>query len=241
MVKTEAFEYSDSNGDQFEGLLAYPEDIERSERPGVIVFHAFGGCGKFEREKALELAKLGYVALAADVYGKGKIGTTTEENFTLLRALLPQRTTTLKRRILATFEAFTKVPTVDTNKIAATGYCFGGLCGLDLARFGANVKGIVSFHGTLLPLPEAENTPIHASIQIHHADLDHRINEQIAGFQEEMRARKADWHFVTYSDAEHGFTEPEIGLLNHPGVSYNEKADKRSWSSMKNFFEEMFA
>ncbi|CAJ0585460.1 unnamed protein product, partial [Mesorhabditis spiculigera] len=242
VFKSEPFEYKDSNGDVFEGYFAYPPDASASKKyPGVVVYHAFGGCTEFEKEKAQELAKLGYVALAADVYGKGKIGQTKEENFTICKALVGERETTLKRRTLATLDAFSKDPRVNTDKLGATGYCFGGLICLDLARYGAPLKGVVSFHGTLLPLPNAEHTPISTAIQVQHGDLDQRINEQIPAFLDEMRARKADWHFTTYSDAEHGFTEPKAHLINHPGVSYNAKADKRSWAAMVNFFAEIFA
>ncbi|KAK5975404.1 Carboxymethylenebutenolidase, partial [Trichostrongylus colubriformis] len=123
--------------------------------------------------------------------------------------------------------------------IGAIGYCFGGLCALDLARHNFDLKAAVSFHGTLTPIPDAELVPITASIQVHHGDADiHIPASAVNGFMEEMRTRKADWSLTSYGNAEHGFTEPHIDKLGVPGVSYNKEADRRSWTSTVAFLME---
>ncbi|KAK6736656.1 hypothetical protein RB195_019388 [Necator americanus] len=122
--------------------------------------------------------------------------------------------------------------------VGAIGYCFGGLCALDLARYNVGLKAAVSFHGTLSPLPDTELTTTSTSMQVHHGDGDIHIKMPISEFMEEMRSRKADWMFTSYGKAEHGFTEPRIGELGHPGVSYNKEADTRSWQAAVAFLNE---
>ncbi|CAJ0606393.1 unnamed protein product [Cylicocyclus nassatus] len=242
VTKAQPLEYVDSQGTIFEGILYLPYNVSKKssnhDHPVVLVLHAFGGRGEFECERAGELAEEGFVALAADVYGKGVRGSSFEENFALMKPLIEDRQGLLKSRLLAAVEAVRKVPQVNPYKVGAIGYCFGGLCALDLARHSVGLKAVVSFHGTLSPLPDTELTPISTSVQVHHGDADIHIKTPILEFMEEMRQREADWSFTSYGKAEHGFTEPHIGELGHKGVSYNKEADVRSWAAAIAFLKE---
>ncbi|VDK59486.1 unnamed protein product [Cylicostephanus goldi] len=123
-------------------------------------------------------------------------------------------------------------------QIGCTGYCFGGLTCLDLARFDVGLQAAVSFHGTLTNYP-GNNTSIGASVQAHHGDIDpHTTNQNAAEFLDEMRARQADWHFTSYADAQHAFTVPWAANWGIPGAAYNEKADKRAHRAMEGFLAE---
>ncbi|VDO55829.1 unnamed protein product [Haemonchus placei] len=238
MTISKDFEYKDADGETMKGVLHYPKNIT-GKLPAVLVLHAFGGCGEFESGRAAALANLGFVALAADVYGKGKKGGTVQENFALMKPLVADRMGVLKKRLLAAVEAVRSLPEVDRERIGAIGYCFGGLCALDLARHNVGLKAAVSFHGTLTPIPDVELVPVTASIQVHHGDADiHIPATAVNDFMQEMRTRKADWSFTSYGNAEHGFTEPHIGELGAPGVSYNKEADRRSWAATVAFLKE---
>ncbi|GMT13782.1 hypothetical protein PFISCL1PPCAC_5079, partial [Pristionchus fissidentatus] len=235
-------EYTDASGKVFEGLVCYPSDLENSssKRPAILVLHAFGGCTFFEKERAEDLAKLGYVALAADVYGKGVTGTTKEECFGIMRPLIAGDRSDLGGRLTAARNALVGLKFVDENKIGCIGYCFGGLCALDMAR--RNVPGLkaaVSFHGTLKPIPDAPFTGMQASIQAHNGQADTHIGkDQITGFYDEMNARKADWSYIEHGFALHAFTEPHADRMGVPGVGYQKKAADRSWKMMIGFMED---
>ncbi|VDL65469.1 unnamed protein product [Nippostrongylus brasiliensis] len=178
------------------------------KKPGVLVLHTFAGCGDYENSRAASLSKLGFIVLAADLYGKGNRGSTRQECAAFMRPLMADRVVLLKKRLDAAVEALRAVPEVDTERVGfSIGYCFGGLCALDLAR--RNTDGLlaaVSFHGTLTPLPDDEPRKITASVQIHHGDADPHI--PVADFMDEMRARNADWSFTSHGNAVHGFTQP---------------------------------
>ncbi|RCN41986.1 carboxymethylenebutenolidase [Ancylostoma caninum] len=215
-VKSRVFEYKDTNGTTLEGVLYSPmKETESHNSPAVLVLHAFGGCSQFECGRAEALAKLGFVALAADVYGKGNRGTNVQENFALLKPFMADRTGLLKTRLLAAVEAVRKLPEVSPEMVGAIGYCFGGLCALDLARYNIGLRAAVSFHGNLSPLPETELAPTSTSVQVHHGDADVHIKTPVSEFMEEMRQREADWQFTSYGKAEHGFTEPRESPLQH--------------------------
>uniref|UniRef100_A0A914C0V6 Dienelactone hydrolase domain-containing protein n=1 Tax=Acrobeloides nanus TaxID=290746 RepID=A0A914C0V6_9BILA len=237
-------EYHDGD-DILEGVLAFPPGSDNSgaKLTPVIVFHAFAGITEFEEGRTVELAKLGFLAFAADVYGKGKRGTTREENVALMTPYRQNRSTLLKNRLLAALNYVKSLDFVDTTKICAVGYCFGGLCVLDLARYNVGLAAVVSFHGGLDPIPDAQPPetldPIETSILVCHGDGDTHIPvEKCLDFMKEMRARKADWQFVTYANAKHGFTEPKLANSTMEGIGYDEKAAKRSWTAMLNLFAE---
>ncbi|KAK6052915.1 carboxymethylenebutenolidase, partial [Cooperia oncophora] len=182
--------------------------------------------------------QLGYVAFASDVYGIGVASNDTNTNFGTMAAMLAQRTTVLQQRIRAAWDLVRQLPFVDNQRIGCIGFCFGGLTCLDLARFDVGLKAAVSFHGTLTNYP-GNNTPIEASIQAHHGDIDpHTTNADAESFKEEMRERNADWFFTSYSNAMHAFTLPGVENWGIPGAAYNEKADKRSWTAMQTFLAE---
>ncbi|CAI2342877.1 unnamed protein product [Caenorhabditis sp. 36 PRJEB53466] len=235
-------EYKDSNGKVYEGELYVPRTTGMRKLPGVVVFSAFRGITAFEKEKAKALAQEGYIALAADPFGKGIRPTAASDCFAIVRPLVSDRVQNLKPVIVAAVEAIKTVHGIDSHKLGAIGFCFGGACVLDLARYHVDLKAVVSFHGTLKPLPDVQLDPIVGTvIQAHHGDADSHIpKEQVDEFHVEMRARKADFVFVSHAFAEHGFTEPDADSFGLPGVKYNEKAAKRSWRETLALFKEVF-
>ncbi|GMR36062.1 hypothetical protein PMAYCL1PPCAC_06257, partial [Pristionchus mayeri] len=244
-ISQKSLEYKDASGKNFEGFVFYPSDLESSNstRPGILVLHAFQGCTEFEQEQAEKLAKLGYVALAADVYGKEVRGTTKEECFGIMRPLVDGDRSDLGGRLLAARNALAALAFVDETKIGAMGYCFGGLCALDMARRNApGLKAAVSFHGTLKPIPDTHLGVMEAAVQVHNGQADPHIGkDQITGFYNEMNERKADWQFIEHGFALHAFTEPLADKMGVPGVGYQKKAAERSWKMMEGFMEEQLA
>lgn len=237
MFKFEKIEYRD--GDTIlEGYCAY-DDKAGNKKPAVLVAHDWSGCNDFARRKAEKLAELGYVGFAVDMYGKGKIGTTKEEKSDLMQPLMQDRSM-LQRRMLAAFDAMKQIEAVDTSKTAAIGFCFGGLCALDLARSGADISGVVSFHGLLGAAEDIRTSAINAKILVLHGYTDPMVTpDHLVAFGEEMTRANADWQVVIYGNTMHAFTNPEA---NDPefGTVYNKKSDARSWIEMKNFFKEVF-
>ena len=238
-MQTQTFEYHDQDT-VLEGFYAYDENIgSKDKKPLVLVSHDWSGCNDFAKEKAKKLASLGYVGFALDMYGKGKRGTTKEEKTALIQPLMANRQL-LRQRIQAAFSAAKNLTGIDQQKIAAIGFCFGGLCVLDLARSGAELQGVVSFHG-LLSAPEGlPKAAIQAKVLVLHGYDDPMVPPgQVNAFALEMTQAKADWQVHVYGNTMHGFTNPEA---HDPGFGtvYASKADQRSWQSMKNFFEEIF-
>ncbi|ULU05271.1 hypothetical protein L5515_013899 [Caenorhabditis briggsae] len=242
-VTSKLIDYQDADGNHFEGVVYIPENAKNSAVPAVLVFPAFRGITEFEKERGNQLAEFGYFAFVADVYGKGVRPTERAEAFATMGPLVSNRVEKLKSRLFAALESLKTFSEVDQSKVAAMGYCFGGLCVLDLARYNAPLKAVVSFHGTLKPIPDLPLDPINATaVQVHHGDADfHIAKDQVDGFHEEMRTRQADFVFVSHAKAMHAFTEPEADSFNAPGVGYNEKAAKRSWRAAVGLFHEVFA
>ena len=237
-MKTEKIEYSD-NGVTLEGYLAYDDSVQ-GPRPAVLISHAWAGRTEFECQRAEALAKLGYAGFALDMYGKGVLGSTNEENTALMMPFIENRAS-LRQRITAGLNTLSGLDMVDSSKIGAIGFCFGGLCVLDLARSGADVKGVVSFHGLLNAPDNLANEAIKAKVLVLHGQDDPMAPpEQVAGFQKEMSDAGVDWQLHAYGNTVHAFTNPGA---NDPGFGtvYNADADKRSAIAMKNFFEEVFA
>lgn len=236
MIKTETITYGDEN--TFEGTICY-DDNTSDPKPGVLVVHMFRGHTEFEVNKAVELARLGYVGFAVDMYGKEHHGCSPEEARLLMSVLNNNRPLLLKRILLA-LETLKNHMQVDKTKLGAIGFCFGGKCVLDLARSGANVRGVASFHG-VYDQPTAKNDlPIKSSILVLHGWED-PLNppQQTVELAQELTECKADWQFFSFGNTGHSFTNP---AANSPeqGLIYNELSDKRSWLAMKNFFEEVF-
>ncbi len=230
-------EYKD--GDKtFEGVVA-TDSAQKGKKPGVIVFHNWMGVTAETESKITELAKLGYVAMAADIYGKGVHPKDAKEAGELAamykndRKLLRQRA----NLALATLE---KNPKVDTTKLLATGYCFGGTTALELGRSGANLLGIVSFHGGLSNPTPADAKNFKGQVAVFHGALDPYVPaEEVAAFKKEMDEAKVAYQYTAYSGAVHSFTEVGAGNDITKGAAYNATADKRSWEGMKSFFQEL--
>lgn len=221
------------------GYYAYDESVS-GERPVVLVSHDWSGRNEFAEKKAQLLAEMGYVGFAIDMYGKGQQGETKEEKTTLMKPLMEDRTL-LCERIIAAVRAVESIPQADTNNIAAIGFCFGGLCVLDLARAGENIRGVVSFHGLLGASPLHLPKPIKAKVlALHGHDDPMAPPEHVQRFAEEMTTAQADWQFHIYGHTSHAFMNPQA---NDPdaGLIYNPQTEKRAWRLAENFLKEVFA
>lgn len=237
-VKTESVEYKEGNT-VLEGFLAY-DDTSTNIRPGVLIVHEWMGINDYTKRRAVMLAEMGYVAFAADIFGKGVRPTNTKEASEQAAKYKGDRPV-LRARALAGLEQLKKSRLIDPKKIAAIGYCFGGTTVLELARAGADVAGVVSFHGGL-DMPNPEDTKnIKAKVLICHGGDDPYVPaEQVADFQNQLRQAKVDWQFIAYGGAVHSFTNPDAGNDPSKGAAYNADADRRSWEAMRQFFSEMF-
>ena len=223
--------------EEFHGFLAYDETVEEP-RPVVLVAHDWSGCNEFAQDKALQLAKMGYVGFALDLYGLGRLGTTTDEKMALMQPLANDRRL-LRTRMRAAYDAVIAMPEVDSTRVAAIGYCFGGMCVLDLARSGAELSGVVSFHGLLNKPTELTNHPISAKVLVLHGYDDPMVlPEQVNSFCQEMTEAQVDWQVHSYGNTKHAFTNP---LANDEilGTIYDKLADQRSWLAMTNFLQEI--
>jgi dienelactone hydrolase len=237
-IKHEPLTYQHA-GKTFKGDLVY-DDAIAEKRPGVLVVHEWKGLVPLTRQQAEAVAKLGYVALAADMYGEGRMAKDNQEAgqwATALRQDLPL----MRARATAALEALKKHPRVDGERLAAMGYCFGGGVALELARSGAPLRGTVSFHGNLDTPNPADARNIKGQVLVLHGADDPAVPaEQVAAFQAEMRNAKVDWQMNSYGGAVHSFTNPQSGNDPSKGVAYNEKADKRSWEALTSFLKRIF-
>lgn len=235
-MRTQRVSYYDGDT-QLEGYLAFNADILKP-RPAILVAHDWSGRNTFACEKAEKLAQLGYVGFALDMFGKGVVGTTKEEKSKLIEPFVNDRKVLL-RRMTAGLDALRKIDVVDTTRIGAIGFCFGGMCVLDLARSGADLRAVVSFHG-LLGAPSNADKKINSKILALHGYDDPMVPpEQVAAFEQEMTRAKADWQLHIYGNTMHAFTNP---VADDPdfGTVYASNADRRSWIEMQNFFTEVF-
>lgn len=228
-------EYKD--GDQvLEGYLSY--DDKGKNRPVIILVHDWMGLADNIKKNSDRLAKEGYVAFAADIYGKGNRPKDQKEAGAFAGKFKSDRPL-LRKRIQLAVDTAKQQPKVDANKVAAIGYCFGGTTVLELARSGADVDGIVSFHGGLdTTMPAQSMKP--KILVLHGADDPFVPTKDVAAFEDEMKKVNANWELTKYSGAVHAFTNPEAGNDNSKGAAYNEQADKRSWIAMSNFLQEIF-
>jgi len=223
-----------------EGYLAY-NDALKERAPGVLIVHEWRGIGEYEKMRAEEIASLGYVALVIDIYGKG-IRPKDDQEAAKQTAFYRANRPLMRQRALAGLNEIRKLNFVDPARIAIMGYCFGGTVSLELARSGADLKGAVSFHGSLeTPFPQ-ETKNLKAKILVLHGADDPTVPaEQISTFMNEMRSAKADWQMVYYGNAVHRFSNPGAGKNSASGFAYNHEADMRSWEAMKSFFKEIFS
>lgn len=235
-VKTEKIIY-EKNGVKMHGLIAY-DDKDKKPKPGIVIFSDWMGNGPYSEMRAKQLAQEGYVALAADVYGEGKRPKDAKQAQEWASAYRADRKL-MRERAQAAFETLATHPRADLEKLVAIGYCFGGTVALELARSGAPLKGVVSFHGNLATPMKAKK--MEAKILILHGADDPFVPEkEVLEFQQEMREAKADWQFVSYGNTVHSFTQKEAGNNPSKGAAYNPVSEKRAWNQMEEFFDELF-
>ncbi|MEZ6117784.1 MAG: dienelactone hydrolase family protein [Pirellulaceae bacterium] len=224
-----------------QGFAAWDSEKQSSESPGVLVVHQWMGLTDYEESRCRQLAELGYVAFALDVYGKDQRPQDRQQAAAAAGKFKTDRQLYRRRLNLGLVE-LKKLPGVDESKLAAIGYCFGGTGVIELARSGAAVNGVVSFHGGLdSPTPE-DGKNVEAKVLVCHGAADPFVPAaDIAAFKQEMNNAQVDWQMVEYAHAVHSFTQPMAGNNPSQGAAYDANADRRSWQAMKSFFAELFA
>ena len=238
-VVTKTISYR-QNGVDFQGYLAV-DNSQKGKRPGILIVHEWWGLNDYARHRAEQLASLGYVAFALDMYGKNKV-TDHPSQAKEFMTQVTENVNTWRQRALAGLNILRNQPNTDPNKIAAIGYCFGGSTVQQLAYSGADIKGIVSFHGSLLPPPASAARQIKAKFLICHGAADPFTKpEMIPAYISAMNASGIDWQMVIYGHAKHSFTNPGADKYGMPQLGYNRQADLRSWQAMKQFFNEIFS
>jgi dienelactone hydrolase len=235
-VQTETVSYP--HGDAtLKGYLAY-DDAQTGKRPGVLVIHEWWGLNDYAKSRARQLAELGYVAFAADMYGDGV--TTTDPKKAGEWSSEVKGGPLIRERSSLALDILRKHERVDPERVAAIGYCFGGTTVLELAYGGADIAGAVPFHGGLT-IPKEEDA-IRTKLLVLHGAADFFIKpETIDEFQKALREREADWQMIYYGGAVHAFTNPDADKAGIDGVAYDAAADRRSWAHMRTFFDEIFA
>jgi dienelactone hydrolase len=237
-MKSQKLDYTDGKT-KFIGHLAF-DDTRGGKRPGVVVFPEAFGLGDHARARAERLAKLGYVALAADVNGNGMVYEDMSQLGPVIQPLYANRTE-WRSRARAAFDALRAQSLVDSQRLAAIGYCFGGTTALELARTGASLAAVATFHAGLIPELPADAGHIHARVLVCHGAEDPLVKkEAIDTLTAEFRRDKVDWQMIHYGNAAHSFTNPEADKRQVPGLAYNKKADERSWAAMCHLFDEAF-
>lgn len=239
MIKSETLIYSDpKNGNTFEGVICWDDEI-KGKRPGVLVSHTFKGQSDFEIGKAKALAKLGYVGFALDMYGQGQRATTPEEADALMQPFLEDRSLLLNNIQLA-LETLKSHELVDVGQMGGIGFCFGGKCMLDLARSGADIRGVVSFHGIYDQPGLNHRGDITASVLVLHGWEDPLADpESTVALGNELTERNADWQILAFGHTGHAFTNP-AAKFPEKGMYYKEASNRRAWLTMTNFFDELF-
>lgn len=236
-VQTKRISY-EHNGAQLEGVLAW-DDSHDSKRPGVLVVHEWWGLNDYAELRAKKLAELGYVAFALDMYGKGQV-TSHPKQAGEWSGKIRSNTEQWRSRALAGLSILKQQEQVDTDQMAAIGYCFGGSTVLQLAYADAPLKGVVSFHGALVPPQEIEE--IDAKVLVCHGAADGFVPPaDVQKFEEEMQKLSADYALISYGGARHGFTNPDAGEFGIENLKYDPQADRRSWQHMQLFFKEIFS
>jgi dienelactone hydrolase len=222
-----------------QGYLAYDASL-KGPRPGVLIIHQWKGLTDYEKKRADMLAQLGYNVFALDIYGKDSRPKDTTEAGAIATKFKNDRSL-FRTRAQAGLAILQKNELTDPKRIAAIGYCFGGTGVIELARSGADIAGVVSFHGGLdSPTPfDGKNIKCKV-LALHGADDPHVPAQDIAAFESEMKNAGVDWELIKYGGAVHAFTDWNAGTDNSKGAAYNERADKRSWEDMKQFFAEIF-
>ena len=235
-IQTRAIPYQHDNV-QLEGFLAW-DDARTGKRPGILVVHEWWGLNGYARDRARQLAGLGYAAFAVDMYGKGQVTTHPDQAGTWMKQVQAD-VKQWQARTLKGLAVLRSQEMVDPQRMAAIGYCFGGATVLQLAYSGADVKGVVSFHGAL-PLPPKTQSA-KAKILIAHGNADPFLTEEhVRKFRRALDAANLDWHMVVYAGARHSFTNPGADAHGIDALKYDQQADERSWKHMQLFFDEIF-
>lgn len=238
-IKEDSLTYS-YNGKNFKGYVAYDSNITGT-RPGILVIPEWWGLTDYPRSRARQLAELGYIAMAVDMYGNGEIADNPQKAQELATPFYKDPSLA-KGRLQAAMSELESFAQTDKSKIAAIGYCFGGFVVLNAAKLGANLDGVVSFHGGLGGAPVNKDS-LEAKILVCHGEADDFVNPEVAAFREAMDSAGVDYTFKSYPDATHAFTNPEATAkgeqFNMP-IRYNAAADSASWNDMKEFFKKIF-
>jgi dienelactone hydrolase len=242
-IRVERIAYTDGDT-KLEGVLAY-DDAVSGKRPGVLVCHEWWGNNDYSESRAKQLAGLGYVAFALDMYGKGD-STKDPKQAAAWAGKLMSDNKAMRHRAALGLEQLVASPHTDPSNLAVIGYCMGGTVALELARSGEknteNLKAVVAFHASTIAAKDpADNKNIRGAVLICHGQDDGFCSpELISSFHSQMKAAGVDYEFISYAGAVHAFTNPAADKAGVPGIAYNEKADKRSWAAMKDLFHEVF-
>jgi len=237
-VQTKVIDY-EHDGVKLKGFLAY-DDAIKDKQPGVLVFPEWWGLDDYAKTRAKQLAALGYVAFAADLYGDGKvIEVAHPEDAQKMATALRMNVASWRGRATAALKVLTSQSNVDPGKVAAIGYCLGGSTALQLAYSGADLKAVSTFHAAL-PAPTAEEAKaIKARILVNHGAADAFIPEKaITAFKAALDAGGVKYTFTSFPGVVHSFTVPDAGKANNPGMKYDKSADEKSWQAMKELFKE---
>jgi dienelactone hydrolase len=223
------------------GFVVYDDSIQ-GKRPAVLVVHEWWGLNDYPKERARQLAQLGYIAMAVDMYGNGKTAANPDEAMKLAGPFY-QHPELAKTRLDAALAKLKTYPQADTANIAAIGYCYGGYVVLNAAKLGANLKGVVSFHGDLSGVAPDKKL-LKAKILVCHGAADQFVGKPVVDkFKKQMDSIGADYTFKSYPNATHAFTNPaatETGKKFNMPIAYNAEADKNSWNDMRDFFSTIF-
>jgi dienelactone hydrolase len=238
-IRTQVQEYYDGQT-VLRGYVAYDDAIQ-DKRPGVLVIPEWWGLTDYAKHRCEQLAKLGYVAFAADMYGQGQTTDSPDQAGKWSAPFIKDRALMRTRANLA-LDILRQQRYTDPQRIAAIGYCFGGTGVLELARSGASVAGVVCFHGNLSNPNPKDDDNIKCKVLVCQGAADKFVPQKaVDAFWDEMSKTDVDWQLILYSGAEHAFTNPDADMYHLPGIGYNANADHRSWDTMMNFFKEIFA
>jgi len=237
-VKTRELEYRQGET-VLQGFIAW-DDAARGKRPGVLVVHEWWGHNEHARNQARRLAEAGYVGLALDMFGKGKVATHPQDAQAFVNEVTKDPAV-LAARFNAALEQLKRDPHVDTTRIAAIGYCFGGAVVLDMARAGAPLGAVVTFHGALATKTPAQSGKVKARVLVLTGGADPFVPpEQVEAFKRDMQAAGGRFEVISYPGAKHGFTNPDAAKYGMPQLAYDADADRQSWTAMLKLFKEVF-
>ena len=235
----------ETNDVSMRGYIAYPnKGIEGEKSPGILVVHEWWGQNEYARYRARKLAELGYIALAIDMYGDGKIASHPKEAGTFSK-VAKENFVEFKQKFIKALQVLSEDPKVNPDQIAAIGYCFGGYTVLSMAMSDLGLKGVVSFHGSLNGVKKPIKMPVTTTVLVCHGDADNFISQKdIESFKKMMTSHQINYQFKSYKNAKHSFSNPradEIAQKFNIDVGYNENADKASWEDMKVFLSDLFS